>query len=282
MKSQKSRARAAQPGKTRLALKQHSTPSFWPVAGGSGASLLPSSYRKWELRQSDSRWGTGLIGSADLSQASDRLPINSINFITCHDGFTLNDLVAYNVKHNKANGENNRDGMDENDSWNCGIEGETDDKNVESLRRRQIKTFMTILMLSQGVPMFLSGDEVQRTQRGNNNAYCQDNETSWFDWKLIEKNAESFRFFQQIIQFRKRHRVLHQGYFFTGEIDPRGLADIVWHQQWQIAVDTDLASPNDVVAVGQKPLICRATYRVKRRSSVVLISASTDTITETL
>jgi isoamylase len=170
-----------------------------------------------------------LAGSADLYEASGHLPINSINFITCHDGFTLNDLVSYNYKHNEANGENSRDGIDDNLSWNCGIEGETDDLEIEALRKRQIKNFATILLLSQGVPMITAGDEVRRTQKGNNNGYCQDNEISWFDWELVEKNSEIFRFFKLMIAFRKRYGSLCRRGFFNGEVNERGLADISWH-----------------------------------------------------
>src|SRR5207248_268877 len=115
-----------------------------------------------------------IAGSADIYQATGHLPINSVNFVNCHDGFTLNDLVAYDYKHNEANGEDNRDGVDDNYSWNCGWEGETDDPNIEAMRRRQIKNFAAILFVSQGVPMIVAGDEIRRTQKGNNNAYCQD------------------------------------------------------------------------------------------------------------
>jgi glycogen operon protein len=172
-----------------------------------------------------------MSGSADLYQANQHLPINSVNFITCHDGFTLNDLVSYNYKHNQANGEDNRDGINDNLSWNCGVEGETDNPHIDALRRRQIKNFAAILLLSQGVPMFVAGDEIRRTQQGNNNAYCQDNEISWLDWNLAEKNAEIFRFFKLMIHFRKCycHSGLRRRQFFTGEVNERGLADISWH-----------------------------------------------------
>jgi glycogen operon protein len=170
-----------------------------------------------------------IAGSADIFQSNRLLPTNSINFITAHDGFTLNDLVSYNQKHNEANGWNNQDGNDDNLSWNCGIEGETNDPEVEALRRRQIKNFTTILFLSQGVPMFVAGDEVRRTQRGNNNAYSQDNEISWFDWALVERNLDIFRFFSKMIEFRKSHPVLHRPRFFTGQVNARGLSDIAWH-----------------------------------------------------
>ena len=172
-----------------------------------------------------------MAGSADIYQSTGHLPVNSLNFITCHDGFTLNDLVSYNDKHNEANGENNRDGIDNNLSWNCGIEGETDNSEVEALRTKQIKNFATILMLSVGVPMILSGDEVRRTQQGNNNSYCQDNELSWFDWNLVEQNAEILRFFREAIAFRKCHchPALNRDRFFTGEQNERGMTDISWH-----------------------------------------------------
>jgi glycogen operon protein len=172
---------------------------------------------------------TRLAGSADMYAMQNRLPANSVNFITCHDGFTLNDLVSYNGKHNEANGENNRDGADDNHSWNCGAEGPTDDPNVNALRERQIKNFAAILLLSEGVPMILMGDEVRRTQRGNNNAYCQDNEISWLDWGLVEKNAGLLRFWQRLIDFRKRHASLRRKTFFTSKHNERGLKDVTWH-----------------------------------------------------
>ncbi len=170
-----------------------------------------------------------ISGSSDIYQASGHLPINSINFINCHDGFTLNDLVSYNEKHNWDNGESNNDGINDNLSWNCGIEGSTELPDVETLRIKQIKNFITILMLSRGVPMFVMGDEIRRTQNGNNNAYCQDNEISWMNWNLFKKNKDTFRFFKNLIEFRKNHPALHQSRFYSGEINGRGLKDIAWH-----------------------------------------------------
>jgi len=170
-----------------------------------------------------------IAGSADLYLDKGRMPINSINFITCHDGFTLNDLVSYNEKHNEANGENNRDGINENLSWNCGVEGVTNNADVEALRERQIKNFAAILLLSRGVPMLLGGDEARRTQQGNNNTYCQDNEVSWFDWKLTEQHQGLFRFFKYMIAFRRNHANLCGGSFFTGEPNAQGQKDIDWH-----------------------------------------------------
>jgi isoamylase len=143
-----------------------------------------------------------LLGSPDLYGHQEREPEQSINFVTCHDGFTLNDLVSYNEKHNEANGEGNRDGTDDNRSWNCGAEGPTDDPEVERLRNRQVKNFFAITLLSLGTPMLLMGDEVRRTQGGNNNAYCQDSEISWFDWSLLDKHRDVHRFVQRLVQLR--------------------------------------------------------------------------------
>jgi isoamylase len=170
-----------------------------------------------------------MAGSSDLYQPRGQLPVNSINFVACHDGFTLNDLVSYNQKHNEANGEGNRDGSNDNLSWNCGVEGVSNDPAVEALRGRQVRNFAAILLLSRGVPMFLSGDEARRTQGGNNNAYCQDNEISWFDWTLVETNHYLYRFWKHLIEFRKSHPALHRGQFFKGETNERGLVDITWH-----------------------------------------------------
>jgi glycogen operon protein len=173
---------------------------------------------------------TRIAGSADLYADDGRLPGNSINFVTCHDGFTLRDLVSYNGKHNEANGEANRDGTDDNASWNCGVEGETSDREVQALRQRQARNFLAILMLSRGVPMLLAGDEVLRTQRGNNNAYAQDNALSWFDWSLIERNQAMLRFTRELIALRRRHPCLTANRFFDGKPIPgRGLPDIAWH-----------------------------------------------------
>ena len=173
---------------------------------------------------------TRLAGSSDLYEASGRLPSNSINFVTCHDGFTLRDLVSYNVKHNEANGEGNRDGSDQNYSWNCGVEGETDDPGIAALRKKQAKNFTALLMLSQGVPMIRCGDEIFGTQRGNNNAYCQNNEISWFDWGLTRTNSDMLRFVKEMIAFRRRHPSLMRKAFLTGRpLSGRNLPDITWH-----------------------------------------------------
>lgn len=158
-----------------------------------------------------------LCGSADLYDHSGKAPINSINFITCHDGFTLNDLVSYHHKHNLANGEENRDGCDGNFSCNYGFEGPTDNPGIIHIRLKQRKNMLATLLLSRGIPMLLGGDEFGRTQHGNNNAYCQDNDISWFDWSLLDKNRELFQFVQGLIAFRKRNRVLSLERFYRHE-----------------------------------------------------------------
>ncbi|MFZ5775894.1 MAG: glycogen debranching protein GlgX [Thermodesulfobacteriota bacterium] len=162
---------------------------------------------------------TRIAGSADLYEANGRRPSNSINFVTSHDGFTLYDQVSYNQKHNQANGEENRDGCDHNISWNSGVEGEASDPAVQALRMRRIRTFAVLLLLSQGVPMLVAGDEFGRSQFGNNNAYCQDNEISWLDWRLAEKNRDLLRFFSELITIRKAHRLFHRTTFFAPAVE---------------------------------------------------------------
>ncbi|MBP3771662.1 MAG: glycogen debranching protein GlgX [Treponema sp.] len=159
---------------------------------------------------------TRIAGSNDIYALSGRAPIHSINFITAHDGFTLNDLVTYNHKHNEDNGEGNRDGNDNNISYNYGYEGPTVNPKIENLRSQQIRNFFTMLMISQGVPMFVAGDEVRRTQNGNNNAYCQDNETSWFNWNDVKDNSQMLEFVQKLIALRNQHVVFHRRNFFGG------------------------------------------------------------------
>jgi len=166
-----------------------------------------------------------LVGSRDLFHETDRNPDRSINFITAHDGFTLNDLVTYDVKHNSANGEQNRDGTDENFSWNCGVEGPTDDAAIESLRRRQIKNALTLLFFSEGRPMLLMGDEVRRTQQGNNNAYCQDNPLSWFDWDDVTRHGDMLRFTRELIAFHQQS-ALFRSRDFWGQ---PGAPQVTWH-----------------------------------------------------
>ena len=159
-----------------------------------------------------------LMGSPDIYRESGRAPYHSINFVTSHDGFTLRDLVSYNEKHNWKNGEENRDGDNSNHSWNCGVEGESDDPAIERLRMKQQKNMAFLLLISDGIPMLLAGDEFGRTQQGNNNAYCQDNEIGWVNWDLLEKNRELFRFFRLMIRIRKQYTVLkHSVYLIEGK-----------------------------------------------------------------
>ncbi|MBI1998319.1 MAG: glycogen debranching protein GlgX [Deltaproteobacteria bacterium] len=173
--------------------------------------------------------GFRLTGSSDLYARNSRLPYASINFVTAHDGFTQRDLVSYNKKHNEANGEDNRDGHNENLSWNCGVEGDTDDAAVLALRDRQVRNFLATLILSQGVPMLLAGDEIGRTQRGNNNAYCQDNEISWLDWNLDRSRRELLEFTRFLIRLFHRHPVLRRRHFFQGrKIRGSEVKDLAW------------------------------------------------------
>jgi isoamylase len=185
-----------------------------------------------------------LSGSPDLYYH--RGPTASINFITCHDGFTLADVVSYNNKHNEANGEENRDGANDNNSWNCGVEGATNDPAILALRRRQMKNALAMLFLSQGVPMILMGDESGRSQQGNNNTYCQDNELNWLDWSLQEQHAELFRFCQALIALRKAHPVLRHPHFAGSGRGDSGTLDISWHgtQAWR----ADLSGTSRVLA----------------------------------
>jgi isoamylase len=173
--------------------------------------------------------GYRLTGSSDLYGKGGRRPYASINFVTAHDGFTLHDLVSYDQKHNEANGEENRDGTDDNRSWNCGVEGPTDDPTVRALRERQKRNILATLFLSQGVPMLCGGDEIGRTQRGNNNAYCQDNETSWLDWKLTKRRRDLLAFTRHMLELRHRHPVLRRRQFFYGRrIRGSEVKDLAW------------------------------------------------------
>ena len=213
----------------------------WDAAGLYQVGTLPSwgRWAEWngifrdEVRKfvkgdagMTSALATRLLGSPDLYLSSAREPYHSINFVTCHDGFTLKDLVSYNYKHNLANGEDNMDGTDANYSWNCGVEGPTDDAAINELRMRQHKNLAAILLVSHGVPMILAGDEIGRTQQGNNNAYCQDNEISWVDWRMAESNAGLLRFFQLMIAFRKRCPLLRRESF---QLHGEGGFHITWH-----------------------------------------------------
>ena len=212
--------------------------------GGYQVGNFPPGWAEWNDKYRDTMrayWkGDGgligefakrLTGSSDLYNRSSRRPYASINFVTAHDGFTLEDLVSYNDKHNEANGEGNRDGTGNNLSWNCGVEGPTDDAQILALRRRQKRNLLATLLLSQGVPMLLAGDEIGRTQHGNNNAYCQDNGTSWLDWDLDDRERALLRFVQRLIALRREHRVFRRRDFFQGRpLIGGGIKDIHWFQ----------------------------------------------------
>jgi glycogen operon protein len=187
---------------------------FWKGDGG----LLPE-------------FSTRLTGSSDLYKGDGRKPYASINFITCHDGFTLQDFVSYNDKHNEANGENNQDGTNENNSWNCGAEGPTDDSTINALRTQQKRNFVATLLFSAGVPMLLAGDEIGHTQQGNNNAYCQDNETTWLKWNITDEQRAFLGFVRSVINIRQTQPVFQRRKFFLGrQIDGAEVPDISWFQ----------------------------------------------------
>ncbi len=209
--------------------------------GGYQVGNFPVGWTEWNGRYRDSvrdywRGQGGLIGelasrlagSSDLYERSGRRPTASINFVTCHDGFTLRDLVSYNGKHNAANQEDNRDGESENRSWNCGEEGVTDDPEVNALRRRQQRNFLATLLLSQGVPMLLMGDEIGRSQDGNNNTYCQDNELTWVDWDLSDEARSLLNFVRRVVRLRRKHPSFRRSRFFAGRRVGEGMKDIVW------------------------------------------------------
>lgn len=214
----------------------------WDAAGlYQVGSFIGDSWKEWNGKFRDdvrsfmkgddgtvSKVVTRLAGSPDIYSFQEREPEQSINFITCHDGFTLNDLVSHNTKHNEANNENNRDGNNDNLSWNCGVEGPTDEPSIESLRNRQVKNFLALTLISIGAPMILMGDEVRRTQLGNNNAYCQNNEMSWFDWNLCEKHADIHHFVQHLIHGRLQRDISQAEYSMSlNQLLHKGL--ISWH-----------------------------------------------------
>ena len=217
----------------------------WDVGeGGYQVGNFPVGWAEWNgkyrdairafvrgLGRNTAELGYRLTGSSDLYASNGRAPFMSVNFITAHDGFTLRDLVSFNEKHNEANDEGNRDGHNDNQSWNCGVEGETDDPAVLALRRRQVRNFLAILLLSQGTPMICGGDEIGRTQGGNNNAYCQDNEISWYDWKLDGERKALHAFTRKLIAIRRDHPAFHRAKFFKGrKIRGTDVRDITWYR----------------------------------------------------
>jgi glycogen operon protein len=201
-------------------------PPLWTEWNGKFRDTVRDFWRgeKYTLAE----FGSRLTGSSDLYQDDSRRPLASINFVTAHDGFTLRDLVSYNNKHNDANGEGGKDGESHNRSWNCGVEGDTEDPAVVELRARQQRNFLTTLLISQGVPMIAHGDELGRTQQGNNNVYCQDNELAWVDWDLSDAQKELLDFTRHLLQLRNNHPVLRRRRFFHGDTGVDGLGDLVW------------------------------------------------------
>ncbi len=216
----------------------------WDVGeGGYQVGKFPPLWTEWNGKYRDTvrdYWrgepgqlpelASRLTGSADLYETSARRPIASVNFVTCHDGFTLADLVSYDRKHNEKNGEHNRDGSNDNRSWNCGTEGQTDDPEINELRQRQIRNFLVTLFFSQGIPMLLAGDELGRTQQGNNNSYCQDNEISWVDWDAAAKHSDLTEFVCALSALRRAHPVFRRRRFFSGQAG--GSADGQWDIVW--------------------------------------------------
>jgi isoamylase len=216
----------------------------WDVGdGGYQVGNFPPLWTEWNGQYRDTvrdywrgepgttgEFASRLSGSSDLYEHSGRKPIASVNFVTAHDGFTIRDLVSYNEKHNEANGEGNNDGESHNRSWNCGVEGDTDDPAVQALRARQQRNFLVTLMTSQGVPMLLHGDELGRSQHGNNNVYCQDNELAWMDWDLADWQQELLAFTRRVVRLRTEHPVFRRRRFFAGDTTRGGdaVADIVW------------------------------------------------------
>jgi len=218
----------------------------WDVGeGGYQVGNFPPLWTEWNGKYRDTvrdywrgqpatlpEFASRLTGSSDLYESSGRRPVASINFVTCHDGFTLTDLVSYNNKHNEANGEDNRDGTNDNRSWNCGVEGPSDDPEITELRARQQRNFLTTLFLSQGTPMMMAGDEINRTQGGNNNAYCQDNEISWVDWSSAGGERDLLIFTQKLARLRRRHPVFRRRRFFKGAFSGSGTGDLGADISW--------------------------------------------------
>jgi glycogen operon protein len=235
----------------------------WDVGeGGYQVGNFPPLWSEWNGKYRDevrdfwrcaehsvAEFGYRVTGSSDLYQPNGRTPYASINFVTCHDGFTLTDLVSYNDKHNEANGEHNNDGTTDNRSWNCGVEGPTDEEVVNALRRRQRRNLLATLMLSQGVPMLLGGDELGRTQQGNNNAYCQDDEISWYDWS--QKDVELLEYVRRLIRLRREHPVFRRREFFRGRpIQGDDVDDIGWFAPDGERMNDDMWKTGGNLAIG--------------------------------
>ena len=277
----------------------------WDVGdGGYNVGGFPALWSEWNGKYRDTvrdfwrgepstlgEFASRITGSSDLYQHAGRTPVASINFVTAHDGFTMHDLVSYNAKHNEANLEDNRDGANDNRSWNCGAEGPTDDPGVISLRKRQTRNFLATILFSQGVPMICHGDEMGRTQQGNNNAYCQDNELTWIDWDLDEEDRELLAFTQAMVQLRRNHPVLRRRRFFSGAASHGGeseLGEIEWlrpsgermiDQDWSAWYARAMMVFLNGEAIAEPD---EQGHRVTDDSFLVLINASEKDITFTL
>ena len=273
----------------------------WDVGpGGYQVGEFPPLWTEWNDKYRDSvrdfwRGATGiselgwrLSGSADLYASEGRRPFASINFVTAHDGFTLRDLVTYDQKHNEANLEDNRDGTDNNRSWNCGVEGETDDPDVNALRQRQLRNFLTTMLLSTGVPMMAGGDEFGRTQRGNNNAYCQDNEVSWYDWAWEPWQSDLKVFASRVLSLRRTHSAFRQRYFFDGRpLHAGGPKDLAWlGPDGQEIAETDWHDPDartlGMFLAGESHGVDDDEIPIRDESFLVLLNAAAEPVEFTL
>ena len=257
----------------------------WDIGeGGYQVGNFPGLWTEWNGKYRDTvrdywrgepatlgEFASRLTGSSDLYEATGRRPSASINFVTAHDGFTLNDLVSYNEKHNEANGEDNRDGESHNRSWNCGVEGPTDDPDILALRARQMRNIIATLMVSQGTPMISHGDEIGRTQLGNNNVYCQDSALSWMDWSLCRTNADLLTFARTVTGLRKAHPVFRRRRFFEGK--PIRTGDQVRDIAWLTPAGTEM-TPEDWSS-GFKCVACSSTARRSRRPTRAVNGSST-------
>ena len=277
----------------------------WDVGdGGYNVGGFPPLWSEWNGRYRDTvrdfwrgtpstlgEFASRITGSSDLYQHSGRTPVASVNFVTAHDGFTLADLVSYDTKHNEANLEDNQDGANDNRSWNCGVEGPTDDPVVLSLRKRQTRNFLATILFSQGVPMICHGDEMGRTQDGNNNAYCQDNEMTWVHWDLDEEDRELLDFTRTMVWLRRNHPVLRRRRFFSGAASHGGeseLGEIEWLRPsggrmtdqdwgtWYARAMTVFLNGDAIAEPDEQG------HRVTDDSFLVLINASEEDITFTL
>jgi glycogen operon protein len=271
----------------------------WDVGpGGYQVGNFPIQWTEWNGAYRDSirdfwrgqtpaaEFARRFTGSSDLYENDGRRPSASVNFITAHDGFTLRDLVSFNDKHNEDNLEDNQDGADDNRSWNCGAEGDTDDPAIQALRARQQRNFLATLLLSQGTPMLLGGDEFGRSQEGNNNAWCQDNELSWFDWDDVDTDLQAF--VRELIELRRREPVFRRKDFFVGEAGTSGLPDVMWLRPDGAEMDDADWEREDVRSLGvflngqEIPTHDREGNPIEGRSFLLLFNAQHEPVEFTL